>query len=196
MALFTPTQITLLSGIIVRVDLMAEFQFKSETMYAWNGNTELVVGGRTWLPCYGAATVDGLSMSGGSTSETVTITLNGLPSQPNDFLRVALEETPDVVQQMIIIYVQLFDESWVPVGTPTAVFWGFMQPPRVSRSPMQYEQGGEQSITLVAENAFFNRSRPPYGRFTDRDQQTRHPGDLAFQFVPSLLNKRIVYPDN
>ena len=195
MPIFSPDQLALLAGKVVRVDMLAEFQFQSETMRAWNGNTPLVVGGHTWLPCFGAAVIDGLGVSGGGVSETVTFTLNGLPSQPNDFLRVALEETPDVVQQLVIVYLQLFGEDWQPVGSPTGIFWGFMQPPRVSRGPMQEDQGGEQAITLTAENAFFNRSRPPYGRYTDRDQQTRHPGDLVFQFVPTLLNKTIVYPD-
>jgi hypothetical protein len=193
-AIFTPPQLAMLAGKVVRVALLAEFQFQSETIRGWNGTTPLEAGGHTWLPCFDVV-IDGLGASGGTVSETVTFTLNGLPNQANDFLRMALEETPDVVQQMVIVYVQLLGEDWQPVGMPTGIFWGWMQPPRVSRGPMQEDQGGEQSITLAAENAFFNRSRPPFGRYTDRDQQTRHPGDLAFQFVPSLLNKRIVYPD-
>jgi hypothetical protein len=48
---------------------------------------------------------------------------------------------------------------------------------------------------MTAENAFFNRSRPPYGRYTDRDQQSRSAGDKFFQFTPSLLFKTFTYPD-
>ena len=192
---FTPDQIDILSKTVVRVDLMAEFQFRSETMYLWNGNTPLVSGGRTFLPAYGAATIEGVGISGGTVSESVDFTLNALPGQPLDFLRVALEETQDIVQQLVIVYLQLFNSDWQPVGVPIAIFWGFMQPPRVNRTPAQDDQGSIQSISMTAENAFFNRSRPPLGRCTDRDQQTRSPGDKFFQFQASLLFKSLVYPD-
>lgn len=195
MAFFTPEQVAILKGRVVRVDLMAEFRFQEETVRAWNGNTELVAGGHEWLPLYGAATIEGLGVSGGTVSESVTFTLNGLPGQPADFLRAALEETTDVQQQLVIVFLQLFSEEWQPVGSPIAIFWGFMQPPRVNRSPAQDDQGAIQSVMLTAENAFFNRSRPPFGRYSDRDQQQRSPGDLFFQFVPSLLFKTVTYPD-
>lgn len=195
MAFFTPSQIATLSESTVRLDLLAEFQFQSETIRVWNGNTKLTAGGHDWQPMYGAGTIEGLAMSGGTVSETVSFTLNGLPDQSADFLAKALEETPDVVQQLVIVFLQLFGDDWQPVGTPIGLFWGFMQPPGINRSPAQDESGSTQSITLTAENAFFNRSRPPFGRFTDRDQQTRYPGDRFFQFVPQLLFKNIVYPD-
>lgn len=194
-AFFTPEQIELLSRSVVRLDLLAEFQFQSETIYAWNGNTALVAGAHTWLPLYGTATIEGLAISGGTVSETVTFTLNGLPNQSPDFLSKALEETPDVIQQFVVVYLQLFGDDWQPVGSPLGMFWGFMQPPRVNRSPMQDENGAVQSIVLTAENAFFNRSRPAFGRYSDRDQQLRSPGDKFFQFVPSLLFKTFTWPD-
>lgn len=195
MSFFTPAQIATLSASVVRLDLLAELQFQSETIRVWNGNSPLVSAGHTWLPLYGAATIEGLGMSGGSISETVQFTLNGLPGQPADFLSKALEETPDVVQQMVIVSVQLFDTDWQPVGNPISIFWGFMQPPRINRSPAQDTQGSIQSISLTAENAFFNRSRPAYGRGTDRDQQTRHPGDKFYQFTPQMLFHTITWPD-
>lgn len=195
MAFFTTEQIAALSATTVRIDILAEFQFASGTKRLWGGNTELVTGGHTWLPTFGAATVDGLGFSGGTSADAVTFTLNGLPNQPADFLGVALTETPDIVQRLAIVYLQLFDSDWQPVGAPIGVFWGFMQPPQVSRSPMGATEGAVQTITLSAENAFFNRSRPPNGRYTDRDQQSRSPGDKFFQFIPGLLFKNILWPD-
>jgi hypothetical protein len=195
MAFFTPDQIAILQGIRVRVDLLAEFQFQSETVNVWNGNSMLEHDNKTWLPLYGAATIDGLGISGGTQSEKVDFTLNGLPNQPADFLRLALQETPDVMQQLVIVFMQLFDDDWQPHGPPISIFWGFMQPPRINRTPQQDTEGSIQSVQLTAENAFFNRSRPAYGRYSDRDQQTRSPGDKFFQFVPSLLHKTVAYPD-
>ncbi|MDE4556456.1 hypothetical protein LOF28_34705, partial [Sinorhizobium meliloti] len=39
----------------------------------WNGNTELIAGGRKWLPMYGYGIVDGLSMPTSAVSESITL---------------------------------------------------------------------------------------------------------------------------
>lgn len=192
---FTPDQITALSATTVRCDFLIKLEFKSGTVYLWNGNTELVAGGQTWMPAYGAAQIDGLSVPTGTASSQVTLALTGLPDQSTDLLAKALEATPDVQQQPVTIYLQLFDIDWQPVGSPIGIWWGFMQPPRITRSAAGDVTGAIQSISLTAENAFFNRSRPPYGRYTDRDQQSRSDGDKFFQFVSSLLFKTFIYPD-
>lgn len=195
MAFFTAEQLETLSASTVHLDLLVKMEFRTTTVYLWNGSTDLVTGGQTYRPMYGMGSIDGLSVPTGSTAEAVTFELNGLPSQDVDLLSLALEETPDVTQQLVTVYIQLFDEDWQPVGSPIGIWWGFMQPPRVSRSQMQDGEGSTQTISLTAENAFFNRSRPPYGRYTDRDQQKRSPGDKFFQFAPSLLFKTFTYPD-
>lgn len=195
MAFFTSEQIDALSQGTVRLDLLVEMQFVSQTMYVWNGNTELVTGGNTYLPMYGYGSIDGLSMNSSGASETVTLQLNGLPDQATDFLGKVLGETSEVEQRTVKISLQLFDEEWQPVGNPAPMWWGFMQPPRVSRTQMQGVQGAMQTVTLSAENAFFNRSRPALGRYTDRDQQARSPGDKFLQFTPKLLFATWPYPD-
>lgn len=195
MDFFTPDQIALLSASTVRCDFLVKFEFASSTMRAWNGNTQLVVGGDTYLPMFGFGQIDGLGMSGGTVSENVTLSLSGLPGQALDLLSVALADTPEVDQQMLTVFLQLFTDEWQPAGTPIPIFRGFMQPPSVSRSAMQGTDGASQSISVVAENIFYSRSRPAYGRCTDRDQQARSPGDRFFGFVASLISKTITYPD-
>jgi hypothetical protein len=144
---------------------------------------------------YQTAAIDGITLSGGTVSEFVQVSANGLPDQALDYLAEALAETPDIDQQTAVLSVQLFTDEWQPSGIPIPVFVGAMQPPKVSRQPMQDENGGLQSISITIENLFFNRSRPPHGRYTDRDQQSRSPGDLFFGFVSSILSKTIRYPD-
>lgn len=195
MAFFTDDQLAMLAGSTVRCDILAELRFKSETVRTWNGNTVLPVGGHDWMPLKGIASIDGLAVSGMGQSEAVTMTLSGVPSSELDFLSLALEETPDANQQLAVLALQFFGEDWQPVGTPLGIFWGFMQPPKVSRGDMTLTDGAVQTITVSAENAFFNRSRAPNGRYTDRDQQSRSPGDKFFQFVASLVNRTFVWPD-
>lgn len=194
MAFFTPDQIAALSSTIVRPGLLVEFRFLSGTTRVWNGNQELPAGGKLWKPMFGSGQIDGLSLPTGVTAEAVTFQVSGLPGDDIGLLAKALEETPQVSQQLVIVYLQLFDDDWQPIGAPIGIWWGFMQPPRISRSQMQGTEGAVQSVSMSAENAFFNRSRPPQGRYTDRDQQKRSPGDKFLQFVPSLLFKTFQYP--
>ncbi|KFB10328.1 hypothetical protein [Nitratireductor basaltis] len=195
MDFFTPDQIEALSATTVRCDLLVEMRFKSETFYMWNGNTELETGGKTYLPMYGYGSIDGLGASSNQASETVNFALNGIPDQVPDFLSKVLGETDEVDQRLVIVSLQLFDAEWQPVGSPAPLWWGFMQPPRVSRTEMQGVEGAVQTVSMTAENAFFNRSRPPYGRYTDRDQQKRYPGDKFFQYMAKLLHAVFTYPD-
>lgn len=193
---FTAEQIALLAAATVRADFLVKFEFVAKTEFAWNGNVSLLANdGNTYLPMFGLGQIDGLGLGGGTASESVTLSLDGLPGQALDWLTQALANTADVNQQMVTIALQLFGEDWQPVGMPIPVFRGFMQPPRVSRSTMSQDQGATQSISVTAENIFFGRARPPFGRNTDRDQQARYPGDKFFGFVNSLLFKTITYPD-
>lgn len=194
MAFFSADQVDQLSGSVVRVAMLVEFQFASGTKRVWEGNTELVSGGRTWIPLRGMGSIDGLSVPTGTAAEAVTFRVSGIPNDASGLLAEALLGTADAAQQLVTIYLQLFDDEWQPHGAPIGIWWGFMQPPKVNRTEMQGVEGAVQSVEMQAENAFFNRSRPPYGRYTDRDQQRRSPGDKFCQFTPSLLFKKFLYP--
>lgn len=194
-AFFSPEQVAEFAKRQVRLDLLVEFRFASETMRVWNGNTALETGGNTYLPMYGYGSIDGLGMASGTASEAVTFQMSGLPGQALDFLAMALDSNNEVDQRIVVVSLQLFDDEWQPLGVPAPIFWGFMQPPRISRTEMGSTEGAIQSISMTAENAFFNRSRPAYGKYTDRDQQVRFPGDRFFQFTPNLVQKVFTYPD-
>lgn len=195
MGFFTEEQVELLSASTVRAALLVEFAFASETKYLWNGHYRLTSGGHVWEPMRGAATIDGLDAPAGNAADTVTFALPGLPTGETDhILALALEETPEANQRSVRIYLQLFNGYWQPVGSPIGIWWGFLQPPKATRTPASEDIGGVQTVSIEAENAFFNRARPPAGRYTDRDQQKRSPGDKFFQFTSGLSFKTFWYP--
>jgi len=195
-AFFTADQIATLSASTVRMDFLVKFDFASGPVYAWNGTTSLLaLDGNTYQPMFGYGGIDGLELNGDTQSSVVTLSLSGVPGHGLDFLAAALADTGEIEQQLLTISIQLFTDEWQPQGMPIAIFRGFMQPPNVSRDTGSQADAGTLSISLAAENIFFGRSRPPYGRCTDRDQQARSPGDKIFGFVSSLLYKRITYPD-
>lgn len=193
---FTAEQIASLSAGTVYVSFLVKFDFTSGPAYAWMGNTPLLaLDGNTYYPTYGLGNIDGLGHSASGQSTSVTLSLDGLPGGELDFLSAALADTGEVNQQLLTVYLQLFTSDWQPSGMPIALFRGFMQPPSVSRTAGTQFDAGTQSVRISAENIFFGRSRPPHGRYTDRDQQARSDGDKFFGFVSSLLFKKIVYPD-
>lgn len=192
---FTADQIEILSQSVVRMDFLATFDFTSGTARAWNGNTVLDVDGETYQPMYGAGTIDGLALTDGTVSDMVSMSLNGLPGLPLEFLAAALTDTPLIDQQTTTVAIQLFTDDWQVSGVPIPIFVGAMQPPKVARNPMNAEDGGGQIVNIDAENIFFNRSRPSFGRCTDRDQQARSDGDTFFGFVSAAVSTVVKYPD-
>ncbi len=192
---FTPAQLAMLAASTVRCDLVVKFEFVSGPIFAWNGNTKLTIAGNVYEPMYGYGQIEGLEDAGGTESTAVTVSLAGLPGKAPDILAAALSETPEVVQQLLTVSLVLFDENWQPVGSPLPLFFGFMQPPSVTRTAATDEEGGQQTVSVTAENIFFGRSRPPYGLCSDRDQQARSPGDKIFGFVAENRSKTLTYPD-
>ncbi len=192
MSWFTEEELAITEKGVVRVAILVELRFKSKTMYCWNGDTWLEANGRLWQPLHGHGMIDGIPVLGQGTAENLTLSLPGID---NATLALALAETDMVSQQLAIVYFQLFNDNWQTIGAPRPAFFGFMQPPRVSRSAFGVKEGSEQTISVECVNAFYNRSRPPFGRYTDADQKKRHPGDEFFSFVAGTVSKTVVYPD-
>lgn len=195
MDFFTAEQIEILSQGTVRCDFLLTFAFGSGTKRAWNGDTQLVTAGETYEPMHGAGKIEGIGLSAGTLSDNVTLTIDGIPGSRLDILAAAVADSvTEISQRLLTVALQLFDSGWQPVGDPLLVWIGFMQPPKITRTPMQDGEGAVQAIKLTAENIFYGRSRPPGGRYTDRDQQLRSPGDKFLQFVNSIVDKEYAYP--
>lgn len=194
---FTTEQAAALAGQTVRMAWLAEFQFVSATKRIWSGDTLLAIGGNNWEPTRGYVQIEGLGFSGDASSQKITLSVSAVgDGLPADFLAQALAESDEADQQPLIVYMVLFDEDWqvsgglIPIGAYT------MQPVAVSRAAMDGGEGAVQKISIEAENAFYNRARPPFGRYTDRDQNKRtSTPDKFFEFTPSLTSATFTYPD-
>lgn len=195
MSFFSDEQIEIMNSKTVRADFLIRMDFVSETKYLWNGNYKLPINGKIYEPLYGIAQIENLSGLTNQESAAVTLKVAGLPNKEPDILSKVLSENFEVDQRTCIIYMQFFDPDFQPVGNPIPLFFGFMQKPKIDRTPMTPTEGSVQTITLDVENMFFNRSKAPYGRLSDRDQQKRHPEDKMLQFASTLLYRVFTYPD-
>lgn len=196
MGVFTDDQIAAMSASTVRAAVLVEMQFASETVRVWAGDYPMNSGGHQWLPLKGYGQIDNLNLLMDGSSSSTSMTLSGLPDQVPDFLAQVLLSRDEVNQRPAIIYMQLFDANWQIVGAPTLLTYGYMQPPQVSRGAMSDTEGAQQGIKIDLISAFSNRARPAFGMLTDRDQQKRHPGDMALQYTAQLANGvTTTYPD-
>ncbi len=192
MSFFTAEQVASLAASTARAAWLVEARFRSKTVRRWAGDTVLDAGGHEWKPTYGAVQIEGLGFSGEAQSRQVTLTLSGVDPE---LLPLAVAESDEADQQPLLIYLQVFGADWQPIGGLIPLFFGLMQPPRVDDTPASGDDGAVQTATLTVENAFFNRSRPANGRYTDRDQKRRSPGDRIMEFVSSLVFKTLRFPD-
>ncbi len=189
MTFFTAEQAAKAAASTVRMAWLAKFDFLSDTVRIWAGNRRVTLASQVWLPTFGEVKIDGLGWTGDTSSKQLTMELSGVDDA---FLSAVLAETGEVDQRPLTIYLHLFDEDWQPDGGLIPIFLGLMQPPEMSRTE---GENPKQTVHLVAENLMFNRAKPPFGRYSDRDQNNRTTGDKFFEFTPSLLSKMIVWPD-
>lgn len=192
MTFFSPEQVAALAGREVRAAWLAEMHFKSQTERIWAGNTVLDANGFEWKPTYGAVQLDGLGWSGDGASKQISLRLSGVDT---NFLMLARAGTHEADQRPMAVFFQFFDEDWQTVGNPVPLGIWLMQPPQVSRTEIDGIEGAEQAVTLTAENLFYNRSKPPNGRYTSADQAKRVGwADKFFDFTPQLTNTVFRWP--
>jgi len=196
MAFFTEEEQEILNQNVIRVATLVELQFASETMYVWAGDYPLNVGGQTWLPLKGHGLIENLNLLLDGTANSTTLSLPALPEGMPDFLAQVLISKEEVLQRPAILYLQFFDSDWQPIGNPALLTYGYMQPPKVSRTAMTKTSGSQQGISVDLLSSSTNRSRPSSGFLTDRDQKLRFNNDPSLEPTVQLANGiTTTYPD-
>lgn len=200
MAFFSPDEAAFLSQSIVRVATLLDLEFGGSPptggpVYLWNGFGQRDFAGRTYLGCGDLGQIEGLEEARAPVSHQVTFTLSGVPDSPADLLAKTLEATDIVQGRLAIVSLQLFDGAWAAYGGPIPIYFGLMMPPKVTREPATETTGARRTLVLPTENLFHGRGRPPAGRYTDREQQTRAPGDKFCEYTAQMVSQTLVWPD-
>jgi hypothetical protein len=200
MAFFTAAEAEALSQSVVRVATLVDLEFggtppEGGPVYIWNGFGTRDFAGRTYIGAGDLGQIEGLEEARAPVSHQVTFTLSGVPDSPADILGKALEASDIVQGRMAIVSLQLFDGNLIAYGGPIPIYFGVMMPPRVTREPATETSGARRTLVLPTENLFFGRGRPPAGRYTDREQQARYPGDRFCEYTAQLVNMTINWPD-
>ena len=185
----------MLAATQVRVATLVDFNFTGSPTYCWNGFGQRVFAGKTYIGVGDIGQIDGLEEVRTAQSTQVTFTLSGVADSPAGLLAKAIDATDIVQGNLVIVSLQLFDGNWNTYSSPIAIYFGIMQQPKVTRETATPEHGARRILSLPAENLFYGRARPPAGRYTNREQQQRYPGDRFCEYTSQLVNLSITWPD-
>ncbi len=192
MSFFTVAQMDALRATTVRIATLVDLEFAAAPAYLWNGFGDLAASAHLYKGLGDLGSISGIAESRGAQSRQVTLTLSGVNDQ---ILGHVLTETEAVQGRLAVLSAQLFDADEAPIGEPWPYYFGVMQAPRVTRTEASDTEGPTRSISIPTENLFAGRHRPPAGRYTDREQQIRYPGDLFCSYVAALVSQQITWPD-
>lgn len=195
MGYFTVAQAAALVGTTVHIATLVDFEFSDAPVYVWNGFGTRIFNSKLYLGVGDLGAIEGLEESRGAVSQQVTFILSGVPDSPAGILARVISAIDVVQGNIAVVSIQLFDGDWTAIGLPAPVYFGRMMPPRVTKEAATETEGARRTITLPTENLFYGRHRPPSGRYTDREQQQRFPGDRFLEYVPKLVNATIIWPD-
>lgn len=194
MGFFPETVAAKLADRTIAASLLVHMDFRETPRRIWAGYGELQAGGHTWLGTGELVQIEGLEQPIGTVAPKTTFTLSGVDATLVTMARSASDRVKD---RRVTVYIQFFDvtptdasvQPWSLLDAPYAIWSGIMD-------QMSYSaQGpGQRSITLSAESLWTNRRRPPYGFWTDRDQNSRFPGDRGLEQVVNLVAKTIRWP--
>jgi hypothetical protein len=196
MSLFPDTIAAALGGEKVLCAPLVRFDFTSETMRLWAGYGELeTLDGETWQGIGSLGSMSGIEQAINGEAPVATFTLSGIDA---DIVRLARDEfEAEVLGRQAQVLVQFFGQDDAddpdnqrPLDNPYPVWSGRCLSPSFS-----FTEDGTRRIDLACESLFSLRSRPQYSMYTDADQQRRFAGDKGFEFVASLVNKTVTWPD-
>lgn len=189
-----------LSGGVVRAAPLVHFDFLSGPVRVWPGFGPLDAGGEHWQGIGDLGAMSPITAGSAGAIDEMKFSLFG----DEEMLGHIEEDAEEASGREVNVWLQFFDVrqmdeagnwvDWQPLSDPLSLFWGRMGPLGVQRTPPGDDGRATRVISVSAQNAFLNRSRPAFAWFTDRDQKSRSPGDNMFILVSQLTEGTVRWP--
>lgn len=200
MGYFPETIAAALAGRTVARARLVHFDFSVSPRRTWEGIGPLVTSNPTvgqpdltWEGTGELVAISDLEAPTNLNAPQATFTVSGVDERM--MLRAA-NAREQVKDRLVRVYLQFFEiapqdatrPAWSLLDRPFAIWTGRMD-------TMIFDESEQRStITLTAESRFVRRRRPAFGLYTDRDQQSRFPGDRGLEQVAALASKTIRWP--
>lgn len=187
MGYFSQTIKAKLADREVGASLLVHMDFREVERRWWTGFGPLRAGGFDWQGMGELISIEGLQQPIGTNAPKTTFTLSGVDAAVIQMARQASDRVKD---RRCTVYVQFWDVTdWMPLDQPYAIWSG-----RMDQLTYKAEGPSSRTVALTAESLWVNRKRPPYGFWTDRDQNMRFQGDRGLEQVADLVLKTARWP--
>lgn len=142
----------------------------------------LTIGGTTYLGTGGLGQIEAVQETPAEVQQ-LRFKLSGVPSTA-----IALALTEQVQGKLVTLKLCVFDPATYAV-LDTRTRW-------VGRlDVMTIDDGGSTGVlSVTAEHAGIDLTRPGTTAYTNDEQQRLHPGDLSLQYLNDQVEQRIVWP--
>jgi hypothetical protein len=178
----TGAQIAEIQAQNMRPILLCQLFFTSGWVYLWSGIGSLSWNGQTWLGIGTLGTVSAVPETSDLTAVGLKFALSGVDPA---MLTHALGEVRQ--GQPVILYQGFLTQAGGVVASPNTAWSGRMDTCEIA-------EGGETAvITLTAESRLLDLNRSRERRYEKQDQAIDFPGDLGFDYVPSLQELSVVW---
>lgn len=163
---------------VQRPAIFFEGQFVTGPLHVWTGIGTITWGGRTWT---GIGTLGNIT----AIEEGTTVEAKGTVVTFSVFDATVLSDVLGEFQvnSPVAVYLGQFDATSNLIASPIPAFVGRMDQPKTR------VEGQTGTITINLESKMLTMNNSRARRYTNADQQMRHPGDGAFRFVDSIRNR-------
>jgi len=178
----TLQMIEALEAPVIRPAVIFSLQLSASYLRLWDGYGPLFWGpdryeGNGWFRSYSAPTE-----SEQITAEGFSVTLTAVP------LEVAALLLNQARQGLTgYLWFGALDAAGVLIPDPILLCSGFLDVPEFS------QDATTAAVSLTFESDLVKLDTPNETRFTDAEQQRLFPGDLGFQYVAEIPNKRLFW---
>lgn len=178
--LSAPT-VTASTAAHVRPIVFVKAELDSGTLYLHNAVGSYTFSSQIWTGLGALGSIGELEEGLDLSPFAVSIGLSGIDSS---LVSVAVNE--EVFNRRITIYIGLLGDDGVLVDTPHERWSG-------AGDNISIRLGGDDGIALTCENDFRFFDQANGSKFTDEDQQLRYTGDVAFEFLPQMIDVKVFW---
>ena len=177
----TPAAITAVQSRSLPLAILVEMSL-SVPLNLNTTSLDLTIGATTYYGTRGLGTIEAVQETSAEV-RGLRFTMSGVPSA-----EIALALTEPVQGKLVTIKLCIFDPVTFQVLDSRTRWSGKLDVFTVD------DGGSTSTISVTAEHAGIDLTRPGASLYTNLEQQRLYPGDLAFQFVNDQVEQRIVWP--
>ena len=181
MRTLSAAEITALQSSNVPLAVLVEMAL-STPLNLNTSSLDLTIGGTTYYGTRGLGTIDAVQETPAEVKQ-LRFTMSGVPTAS-----IALALTEPVQGKLVTLKLAIFDPVTYQVLGSHTRWAGRMDVMSIS------DGGGSATLTVTAEHAGIDLTRPSVSQYTDQEQQRLFPGDLFLQYLNDQVEQRIVWP--